>query len=316
MDNFLLEKINLTIDNYRLSKECLRNDGDLLNHYSSLVFAHYDKEVPITLVKSIRKHIKNTSTRMSPFRGDILYLLSFLLAKDGLEYEKTVDDIYEITELLADIGFKMGDHLVLTSYVIAKYGKNKDKVKLIDNMKSVYEVLKIKYNSITGEDDYLACALWALNDIDPETIHEFIELVFEQVNTMKIKSKNGVQGLSNALILNGSSGHMYRTAELIMQLEKREIKLAHQFLPLLGVLSNVTPRKYVDVCEGVIEYLCEEESEYEFYMDKGFRTIIAISIVSFCTIQEERMYIDELLAHGVYCFIKSKNQGLFSEILV
>ena len=29
--------------------------------------------------------------------------------------------------------------------------------------------------------------------------------------------------------------------------------------------------------------LCEKEYEYEYYMDKGFRTIIAIVIVSFCT---------------------------------
>ena len=316
MDNFLTEKINLTIDNYRLAKESLRNDGDLLNHYSSIIFAHYDKEIPISLVKKIRKHIKNTSTRMSPFRGDILYLLSFLLAKDGEEFEDVVDEIYETIEILADTGFKMGDHLVLASYVIARYGKNKSKLKIAEDMKLVYEVLKDKYHSITGEDDYLVCALWSLEEIDPQTIHEFIELVFDQVKKLNIKSKNGVQGLTNALILNGSSGHMYRTAEFIMQLEKRNIKLAHQFLPLLGVLSNVKPRQYADICEGVIEYLCEEESEYEFYMDKGFRTIIAIIIVSFCTIQEERGYIDELFAHGVFCFIKSKNQGIFSEVLV
>lgn len=316
MQNFLTEKINLTIDNYRLAKECLRNDGDLLNHYASLVFTHYDKQIPIALVKKIRKYINSTSTRMSPFRGDMLYILSFLLAKDGEDFEETVDEIYEIVEVLSDIGFKVGEHLVLSAYVISKYGKSRSKISIAENMKVVYQILREKYNNITGEDDYLVCALWALNDIDADTIHEFIELVFNQINQLNIKSKNGVQGLSNALILNGSSGHMYRTAELIVQLEKRDIKLAHQFLPLLGVLSNVKPRKYVDVCEGVIEYLCEEESEYEFYMDKGFRTIIAIVIVSFCTIQEDRRYIDELLSHGVYCFIKSKNKGVFSEVSV
>ena len=86
-------------------------------------------------------------------------------------------------------------------------------------------------------------------------------------------------------------------------------------MPLLGVLSNRDVRKTINLIGGVIELLCDEESEYEYYMDKGFRTIIAITIISFTTINEERNYIDELLAQGVYCFIKSKNKGMFEEVL-
>lgn len=316
MENFLQERIELTIKNYREAKEDLRNDGDLLNHYASLVYAHYEKEIPVERVKEIRKYIKSTSSRISPFRGDMLYLLSLLIAVDNLDEKETINDIYETMDLLVEEGFNECDHLVLTAFVIAKYGKNKKRIEVIKKTKEVFYLLKEKYYNITKEDDYLVCALWALNDIEVETIDEFIDTVFNQIGKLKIKSKNGVQGLANAIILNGSSGHMYRTMEFILQLEKREIKLAHQFLPLLGVLSNVTPRKYADMVEGVIELLCEEEYEYEYYMDKGFRTVIAIVIVSFCTISEKRRYIDELLGHGVYCLIKSKNQGVFSEVLV
>lgn len=316
MEDFLQERIDLAIKNYRDSREFLRNDGDLLNHYGSLVYAHYEKEVPFERVKEIRKYIKATSSRISPFRGDMLYVLSLLIAVDNLDEKKIVEEIYETMELLVSQGFNECDHLVLTAFVIVKHGKNKNKIDIIKKTKSVFYLLKEKYYNITKEDDYLVCALWALNDIEVETIDEFIDTVFDQIGKLKIKSKNGVQGLANAIILNGSSGHMYRTMEFILQLDKRELKLAHQFLPLLGVLSNVTPRKHADMVEGVIERLCEEEYEYEYYMDKGFRTIIAIVIVSFCTISEKRRYIDELLAHGVYCFIKSKNKGVFSEILV
>ena len=316
MENFLQERIELTIKNYREAKEDLRNDGDLLNHYASLVYAHYEKEIPVERVKEIRKYIKSTSSRISPFRGDMLYLLSLLIAVDNLDEKETINDIYETMDLLVEEGFNECDHLVLTAFVIVKYGKNKKRIEVIKKTKEVFYLLKEKYYNITKEDDYLVCALWALNDIEVETIDEFIDTVFDQIGKLKIKSKNGVQGLANAIILNGSSGHMYRTMEFILQLENREIKLAHQFLPLLGVLSNVTPRKYADMVEGVIELLCEEEYEYEYYMDKGFRTVIAIVIVAFCTISEKRRYIDELLGHGVYCLIKSKNQGVFSEVLV
>ncbi|MGG7214101.1 DUF4003 family protein [Clostridium nigeriense] len=315
MEKLLKDRINLTIENYRNAKMDLRNDGDLINHFASLVFAHYEKEIPFEKVKEIRKYIKETSSRVSPFRGDILYILSLLIAIENENEKELISDIYQVEEILRHEGFYECDYLVLTSFVIAKYGKNKDKYKIANKMKEVFILLKEKYYNITGEDDYLVCALWALNDIEINTIDEFIETIYNNMTNLNIKSKNGIQGLTNAIMLNGSSGHMYKTIEFILQLEKRDIKLASQFLPLLGMLSNRDVRKSIDLIEGVIETLCEEESEYEYYMDKGFRTIIAITIISFTTINENRNYIDELLAQGVYCFIKSKNKGMFAEAL-
>ncbi|MBD7916542.1 DUF4003 domain-containing protein [Clostridium sp. Sa3CUN1] len=314
MEKLLEERINLTIDNYRNSKIDLRNDGDLINHFASLVFAHYEKEIPFEKVKEIRKYIKATSSRVSPFRGDILYILSILVALEENQ-KQLIESLYESYDILKNEGFKECDYLVLTSFVLAKYANGKDKEEIAQKMKEVFILLKDKYYNITGEDDYLVCALWALNDIDINTIDEFIEAIYNYMTNLNIKSKNGIQSLTNAIMLNGSSGHMYRTIEFILQLEKREIKLAQQFLPLLGVLSNRDIRKSVDLIEGVIDKLCDEESEYEYYMDKGFRTIIAITIISFTTINEKRSYIDELLAQGVYCFIKSKNKGMFAEAL-
>lgn len=315
MEKLLKDRINLTIENYRNAKIDLRNDGDLINHFASLVFAHYEKEIPFEKVKEIRKYIKETSSRVSPFRGDILYILSLLIAIENENEKELISNIYQVEEILRHEGFYECDYLVLTSFVIAKYGKNKDKYKIANKMKEVFILLKEKYYNITGEDDYLVCALWALNDIEINTIDEFIETIYNNMTNLNIKSKNGIQGLTNAIMLNGSSGHMYKTIEFILQLEKRDIKLASQFLPLLGMLSNRDVRKSIDLIEGVIETLCEEESEYEYYMDKGFRTIIAITIISFTTINENRNYIDELLAQGVYCFIKSKNKGMFAEAL-
>lgn len=315
MEKLLKDRIDLTIENYRNAKMELRNDGDLINHFASLIFAHYEKGIPFEKVKEIRKYIKESTSRVSPFRGDILYILSLLIALEEGNEKELISDIYEAEEILKSERFNECDYLVLTSFVIAKYGKNKDKYIIANKMKSVFVLLKEKYYNITGEDDYLVCALWALNDIDIDTIDEFIETIYNYMTNLNIKSKNGIQSLTNAIMLNGSSGHMYKTIEFILQLEKQDIKIAQQFLPLLGVLSNRDVRKTINLIEGVIDMLCEEESEYEYYMDKGFRTIIAISIISFTTIDEERNYIDELLAQGVYCFIKSKNKGMFEEAL-
>ena len=75
MEKFLVDRIDRTVDNYRLAK-VFKNDGDILNHFASLVFSHYEKEIPIDRIKEIRKEIKAATLRMSPFRGDILYIIS------------------------------------------------------------------------------------------------------------------------------------------------------------------------------------------------------------------------------------------------
>lgn len=316
MDRFLVDRIQTTIDNYRIAKEELRNDGDVINHFASLIFSHYEKEIPFERIKEIRKNIKSATTILSPFRGDTLNIISLLIATvDNEKEEKLIEDMYETMEILEEEGFLSGSYLALTAFTISKYCKYKEKRDIIKRVKELYIILKEKYNDITNEDDYLLCTLLVINNVQLGTVDDFIENIFEHIATSNIRSKNGVQGLANAIILNGSLGEMYRTMEFMLYLEKRNIKIANQFLPLIGVVANYNPRKNVDIVEGVIEYLCDEEGEYEYYIDKGFRTIIAIVIVAFCTITDKKRYIDELLAQGVLSFINSKNKGIFEEVL-
>ncbi|MBC5629370.1 DUF4003 family protein [Clostridium sp. NSJ-6] len=315
MESFILNRVNLTVDNYKFARMELRNDGDLLNHFASLVFSHYESEIPVERVREIRKYIKATTPRMSIFRGDILYLISILIASlDKNIEEELIQSMFEYMNLLEE-HFLEGAHLALTAYVLARYGRDRDKEEIVKKTVEVYYVLKEKYYNITQDDDYLVCALWALNDIEAEVINDFVDNVFEHIADANIRSKNGIQGLANAILLNGSSGHMYRSVEFIQQLEKRDIKIANQFLPLIGILYNINPRRNVDLVEGVIDELCDQEYEYEYYIDKGFRTIIAISIIAFCNDSEKKLYIDELLAHGILSFINSKNKSMFSEVL-
>ena len=239
MDNFLLDRIEITVKNYRCAKEYLRNDGDIVNHFASLVFSHYEKEIPIEKVKEIRKNIKAITPRLSSFRGDILYIISLLIATNDEDIQQEIiDTMLIVNEKLEELGFKPGSHLVLTAYVISRYGRSQNIDELLYKIRESYDLLKEKYNTITNEDDYLLCALWSINNIEVEIVDNFIENVYEHVADHNIRSKNGVQGLSNAIILNGSSGQMYRNMEFLLQLQKRDIKVANQFLPLIGVLCN------------------------------------------------------------------------------
>ena len=137
MEKLLEDRIYNTINNYRNAKINLRNDGDLINHFASLIFAHYEKEIPFDKVKEIRKYIKASSSRVSSFRGDILYILSLLIALEDGDAKELITDIYEVEEILKEQGFNECDYLVLTSFVLAKYGRKKDKHSVAEKMKSV-----------------------------------------------------------------------------------------------------------------------------------------------------------------------------------
>ena len=132
MEKNLVNRIEMTVDNYRIAKEYLRNDGDILNHFASLVFTHYEKEIPVERVKEIRKYIKSTTTRMSAFRGDTLYMLSLLIATIDQENQiNLIEDIYESMKLLEEQGFDVGSYLVLTAYVISRYNKLRSKREIV-----------------------------------------------------------------------------------------------------------------------------------------------------------------------------------------
>ncbi|NFT82331.1 DUF4003 family protein, partial [Clostridium botulinum] len=62
-------------------------------------------------------------------------------------------------------------------------------------------------------------------------------------------------------------------------------------------------------------YFCDEELEYEFYIDKGFRNMLVLVIVFMSMEDENIKYLDELLAFSTYSFLISKNQGVFNEVL-
>ena len=150
MENIIESKINLTVNNYRTAKIELRNDGDLLNHFASLIFTHYENEIPVERIKGIRKYIKSNTTRMSAFRGDVLYLISILIASlDKKIEEELIQNMLEYMNLLEEI-FLEGPHLALTAYVLARYGRDKNKEDIMYRL----EILKYQRTLI---DELLDC---------------------------------------------------------------------------------------------------------------------------------------------------------------
>ena len=120
MNKEIKELCNLTIKNYRELREDFRYDGDYINHFAAVLYANRKEEIPQDKVKKIRTYIKENTSRMSSFRGDILYILSFLISMEEnsrIFIEALLGTYNELTEA----GFKDSQYLVLASYAIVKH---------------------------------------------------------------------------------------------------------------------------------------------------------------------------------------------------
>ena len=116
MEERIKEVCDCTIRNYRYAVQNLRYDGDYINHYSALMNGYYRKSINDKEVKEIRTYIRKNTPNMSVLRGDILYIVSFLIGLCSGDKISICDEIIETLEILIENGFKECGYLVLVSY--------------------------------------------------------------------------------------------------------------------------------------------------------------------------------------------------------
>ncbi|MDU4660226.1 MAG: DUF4003 family protein, partial [Clostridium butyricum] len=204
----------------------------------------------------------------------------------------------------------------LSAFSIARYIDKSDRLITIKRTKHIFNIIKQKYGNLTKDDDYLLCTLLAVNGLEFECMTEYMDFIFNYMHDLKLFSNNGIQCLTNSILLNSNENTPDKISKLLVALEENELKIGYQFLQLFGVMvENQDIEKSICDIKKIIEYLCDEESEYNFYIDKDFRNMIAFVIAFTESGNTEKKYVDELLAFGTYSFLVSKSQGIINEVL-
>ena len=316
MDNSIKEICDIIIENYRYAIYNLRYDGDYINHFGALTSGYKRMKIEDNRVKAIRSLIKRRTMNMSPFRGDILYILSFLLVENDLDTEKFVDELLDTFNELVEENFIECGHLVIAAYAITKYGDKKERKIICKRMKYIFNIIKQKYGSCTKQDDYVLCALLSLENVKYNDIYEKMDNIFDYFKKLDLFNKNELQGLTNSILLNNAEELIEPISKLIIKLEENDLKIANQFLQLVGFFDNeYNIDNTIYKIKEILKYLSNEETEYYYYIDKDFRNMIAVVIVFMYNNKKDVKYVDEILAFGVYSFLVSKNQGILNEVL-
>lgn len=316
MGSSMNEICDIIIENYRYAVQNLRYDGDYINHFGALTSGYKRMKIKDDRVKAIRSLIKRKTMNMSPFRGDALYILSFLLVENDLDSENFTDELLDTFDELVKENFIECGHLVIAAYSITKYADKKERKKICKRMKDIFNIIKQKYGSCTKQDDYVLCALIALENIKCNDIYEQMERIFNYLKKLDLFNNNELQGLTNSIILNKAEELIEPISKLIIKLEDNDLKIGNQFLQLLAFFNDEsTIDDTIYKIKEILKYLSDEEAEYYFYIDKDFRNMIAVIIAFMYNNKKDVKYVDEMLAFGVYSFLVSKNQGILNEVL-
>lgn len=316
MDNNMQNICDVIIENYRYTIQNLRYDGDYINHFSALINGYKKNRIEDERIKIVRSLIKNKTGNMSPFRGDTLYIISFLLVEDKLDNEIFIDELLNTFDELTEEHFIECGHLVIASYSIAKYSNKDNRRAVCKRMKNIFSTLKEKYGSCTKQDDYVLCALLSLKDTEDNIMFENMEVISKYIKELDVFNNNEIQGLTNSILVNDNKDSLKNIGNLIIELERNDLKIGQQFLQLVGFCDKeYNVDNIINEVKEVLKYLSNEETEYYYYIDKDFRNMIALIVVFMYNNKKDIKYVDEILAFGVYSFLVSKNQGILNEVL-
>ena len=315
MEKEIKELCDVTIEKYRELREDFRYDGDYINHFAAVLYANNKNEIPVDKIKKIRTYIKENTSRMSCFRGDILYMISFLIGMED-NVRIFIEALLETYNELVEAGFKESQYLVLSSYALVKHSDGTNSSTYISRMMDIFKAMKKKYKNIINDEDYLECALLSISGVDENIINNYMDNILNSLMELDNFSKNSLQGLTLALLLNNNPSSLIRVQQLLLEFNEKDIKVSHQFLPLLAISAgNYVIEEYSEKLQEINKYLCSEEYEFEYYMDSSFRVFITISILEYYSIKKEEKFLNELIAMGVYSFITSKNNGIIADVL-
>ena len=143
------EICDATVKNYRYAVQNLRYDGDYINHFSALLNGYYNRTIPYDEVKEVRGYIKNHTSKMSVFRGDMLYIVSFLICVAEGDNIQMSNDIIEIFDILIEEGFRECEYLALSAFSIARYIDKDERVVTIKRIRHIFNIIRQKYGNLT-----------------------------------------------------------------------------------------------------------------------------------------------------------------------
>lgn len=315
MEDKLIDIKTRIIDCYRKSKNELPYDGELINHFSSLIFANSKCQFNSKRIREIRKYIKENTLWFSSYRGDNLYAISILLSLEE-DWKGRFKRILKCEEKLKEMNFVEGAFLSISAWILTESYSDAEIENAGIKMCEIYNFIKDRYSYITSSEDYVICALLAVIDLDKDIYSCIIDEAFKVIKEKELTTNNGTQTLANILCIDFSSWNenLTKSINIIEELKKNIEEIRPQHMGIVGLAAVLINNegKFINSVQRVYNYF-SEETEYEFYMDRSFKLMISMVAVIF-SYSSENKFINFILALTIHYELIGQQQALLEGI--
>ena len=288
MNEILKSKCDLLIENRNEIKGAFKFEYNVACCIASLLCCGKNRKADVDKIKKCKKIIKNKTSMLSNFRGNIFFTTATVLSLND-NPEKLMDDINDVYKMLKDKGFDGSEFLGLAAIIIAQTLDQFEPERIAGKAFKIYKSIKLKHKFLTSSDDYAFTVMLAMNDKTVEEIVEEAERCYLELKK-DLLSGNAVQSLSHVLAMDEKNYEekCHKVTMIYNKLCDKGYKFGKgSELVTLGVLEMID-------CD--IDKLVENIAETDEYIKKF--TGFGMSIGK----QQRLMYASTLAA---YCYIDS-----------
>ena len=257
MEQLTRERLDLFIDNTAAIKKNFFWDKSMMKRLAAFLYAQADKKADCDAIKQCKDLVKQHTSSVSFFRGDMALCIASLLSLSP-DPKGLLDKMREVYDLLFKTIFHVSYYLAVAAYVIAANASPEHYAETIGRMETFYRNMKAKHFLITGQDDYIYAALLGLSDANVEELSGRIDNIYDSLKH-KFINKDNVQVLALILALNGSEAN---PSENVLNLRKafkdRGVGIDGAYtLPMLGffTLLNADANDMINEIAEVTTYL-------------------------------------------------------------
>lgn len=229
--------LELFAENTQIIKKEFIWQASLVKRLAALLYANQGKQVDCQAIRQCHQLILENTGPFSTFRGDLALCIAALLSLSP-HPEETFEQTKQVYSLLKQVKFTPSDYLVVAAYQIATQAPIAQQETVVARARKFYEQMKARHFFLTGQDDYVYCAMLGLSDLDVDSGSQQVEELYSQLQPV-FGGHNRVQALAQTLALGPPNDQtLGRLFALQDALRAQKIRLDREgSMPALGILA-------------------------------------------------------------------------------
>lgn len=269
-------KVGHLLEEYSVLKESFRWENNLSKWLVALTHTMQDQHVDIEKISGIRDHIKKSTGMFSPFRGNVLFLVSGLLSASEKQANDSVDQMLDLYPQMKSAGLKQSTYIPTALYTLVSMYEKKDHEKRIEKAGEVYKEMRSNHPFLTGGDDYALAILLA----DDDSRLDQIEDHYNALKSKRFTASNGLQMMSHILSFSDKAPEALATRceDIMKKLKANKLKVSATYYPAIALVALLDDDKALD---DLIDIALElRHSKHAKWLEKGMNVMLAAALVS------------------------------------